>query len=182
MSQITLISIEKIEEVMAYIQTKTTMKEFATNDKANYYSWITSIMVNGKRAYELKGKFLDDLCDNSFSGTNEEDAVEHIEYFLKIVDPINLPNLGGSDWKNFAKYYPPSRTGQITVTNATRNPSNSTFEKWLASKFANHMIMDPFTKKVLWDFWNKNNDYEGVANEEFSDVKEANNDDEQEMA
>ncbi|GJW50795.1 hypothetical protein Tco_0092146 [Tanacetum coccineum] len=32
-----------------------------TNDQANYYSKITSITVNGKNAYELKGKFLDDL-------------------------------------------------------------------------------------------------------------------------
>nr|GEV80213.1 hypothetical protein [Tanacetum cinerariifolium] len=69
------------------------MKEFVTSNEANYYSRITSIMVNGKRAYELKGKFLDDLHDNDFSGTNREDAVEHIEYFLKIVDPINLPNV-----------------------------------------------------------------------------------------
>nr|GEW03846.1 hypothetical protein [Tanacetum cinerariifolium] len=50
-------------------------------------------MVNGKRAYELKGKFLDDLCDNAISGTNREDAVEHTEYFLKIVDPFNFPNV-----------------------------------------------------------------------------------------
>ncbi|GKA36242.1 putative reverse transcriptase domain-containing protein [Tanacetum coccineum] len=50
------------------------MEEFATNEKANYYSGITSIMVNGKRAYELKGKFLDDLRDNAFSGTNKEDT------------------------------------------------------------------------------------------------------------
>ncbi|GJT04196.1 hypothetical protein Tco_0838658 [Tanacetum coccineum] len=107
---IILISCEKIKEVMADIQTKTTMKEFTTNDKANYYSVIKSIMVNGKRAYELKGKFLDDLHDNAFSGTSEEDAMEHIEYFLKI-----------------------------------------------------------------------SNDYEGVANEEFFDVEEANNDDQQEM-
>ncbi|GKE62116.1 hypothetical protein Tco_1512483 [Tanacetum coccineum] len=69
------------------------MNEFATNDKANYYSGITSITVNEKNAYELKGKFLDDLHNNAFSGTNGEDAVEHIKYFLKIVDPINLPNL-----------------------------------------------------------------------------------------
>ncbi|GJZ69202.1 hypothetical protein Tco_0632752 [Tanacetum coccineum] len=54
---------------------------------------ITSITVNGKNAYELKGKFLDDLHKNAFSGANEEDAVEHIEYFLKIVDPIDLPNV-----------------------------------------------------------------------------------------
>ncbi|GKA05997.1 hypothetical protein Tco_0685117, partial [Tanacetum coccineum] len=62
------------------------------NDQANYYSRITSITVNGKNAYELKGKFLDDLHKNAFSGTNREYAVEHIEYFLKIVDPIDLSN------------------------------------------------------------------------------------------
>ncbi|GJV71223.1 hypothetical protein Tco_1491218 [Tanacetum coccineum] len=50
------------------------MEEFATNDKTNYYSRIASIMVNGKRAYELKVKFLDDLRDNVFNGTNREDA------------------------------------------------------------------------------------------------------------
>ncbi|GKD02266.1 hypothetical protein Tco_1177240 [Tanacetum coccineum] len=64
-----------------------------TNDQANYYSGITNITVNGKNAYELKGKFLDDLHNNAFSGTNREDAVEHIEYFLKIVDPIDLLNV-----------------------------------------------------------------------------------------
>ncbi|GJT41277.1 hypothetical protein Tco_0941142 [Tanacetum coccineum] len=56
-------------------------------------SWITSITVNGKNAYELKGKFLDDLYNNAFSRANGEDAVEHIEYFLRIVDPIDLPNM-----------------------------------------------------------------------------------------
>ncbi|GJY24045.1 hypothetical protein Tco_0397703 [Tanacetum coccineum] len=50
------------------------MEEFVTNVKANYYSGITSIMVNGKRVYELKGKILDDLRDNTFNGTNGEDV------------------------------------------------------------------------------------------------------------
>nr|GEV66101.1 hypothetical protein [Tanacetum cinerariifolium] len=50
------------------------MEESVTKDQANYYSGITSITVNGKAAYELKGKFLDDLCDNAFSGTNREDT------------------------------------------------------------------------------------------------------------
>ncbi|GJV26683.1 hypothetical protein Tco_1383131 [Tanacetum coccineum] len=67
------------------------MREFATNDQENYYSGITSITVNGKNAYELKGKFVDDLHNNAFNGTNREDAVKHIEYFLRIVDPIDLP-------------------------------------------------------------------------------------------
>ncbi|GKD46809.1 hypothetical protein Tco_1271454, partial [Tanacetum coccineum] len=78
---------------MADKEKKLAMKGFATNDQADYYSGITSIKVNGKNDYELKGKFLDDLHNNAFSGTNGEDMVEHIEYFLKTVDPIDLPNV-----------------------------------------------------------------------------------------
>ncbi|GJW15334.1 hypothetical protein Tco_0019467 [Tanacetum coccineum] len=78
---------------MAKNEMKPTTKEFAANDQANYYSGITSIKVNGKNAYELKGKFLDDLHNNAYSGTNGEDAIDHIEYFLRIVNPIDLPNV-----------------------------------------------------------------------------------------
>ncbi|GKD23990.1 hypothetical protein Tco_1225693 [Tanacetum coccineum] len=78
---------------MADKRKKSSMKTFAPNDKVDYYSRITSIIVNGKNAYELKGKFLDDLHNNAFSGTNGKDAVEHIEYYLKIIDPIKLPNV-----------------------------------------------------------------------------------------
>ncbi|GJS89829.1 hypothetical protein Tco_0772465 [Tanacetum coccineum] len=58
---------------------KSSMKTFAPNDKAYYYSGITSITVNGKNAYELKGKFLDDLHNNAFSGTNRKGAVSDDE-------------------------------------------------------------------------------------------------------
>ncbi|GKE19007.1 hypothetical protein Tco_1426584 [Tanacetum coccineum] len=83
----------RLKEVMADKGKKSSMETFAPNDKADYYFGITSITVNGKNAYELKGKFLDDLHNNAFSGTNEKDAVEHIEYYLKIIDPIKLPNV-----------------------------------------------------------------------------------------
>ncbi|GJZ07466.1 hypothetical protein Tco_0541259 [Tanacetum coccineum] len=82
-----------IEEEMAYIEAKSTTRKIVTNDQAKYYSRIISITVNGKNAYELKGKLLDDLHKNAFIGTNGEDMVEHIEYFLKIIDPINLSNV-----------------------------------------------------------------------------------------
>ncbi|GJY76433.1 hypothetical protein Tco_0481549 [Tanacetum coccineum] len=65
--------------------------------KVRHCRGITSITVNGKAAYELKGRFLDDLRENAFSGTNGEDAVEHIKYFLKIVDPIDLPNVANQE-------------------------------------------------------------------------------------
>ncbi|GJW80161.1 hypothetical protein Tco_0144136 [Tanacetum coccineum] len=97
-------------------------------------------MVNGKRAYELKGKFLDDLRDNAFSVTNGEDAVEHIEYFLKIVDPINL--------------------------------SNVNYERLRLFVFSISLVGNA----------RECNDQERVVDEEFSDAKEANNDNKQETA
>ncbi|GJV40637.1 hypothetical protein Tco_1419077 [Tanacetum coccineum] len=66
------------------------MKGFATNDQADYYSWITSITVNGKKAYELKGKFLDDLHNKAFSeerkNVNEEE--ERCEEFNDHEQPV----------------------------------------------------------------------------------------------
>ncbi|GJZ60694.1 hypothetical protein Tco_0616510, partial [Tanacetum coccineum] len=92
-----LSEIVDLKKVMADNERKPTTKEFVANDRANYYSGITSITVNGKNTYELKGKFLHDLHKNTFSGSKGEDAVEHVEYFLRIVDPIDLPYKLGSD-------------------------------------------------------------------------------------
>ncbi|GJT93746.1 reverse transcriptase domain-containing protein [Tanacetum coccineum] len=33
------------------------------------------------------------ICTTMLNGTNGKDAVEHIEYYLKIIDPIKLPNV-----------------------------------------------------------------------------------------
>ncbi|GJW46388.1 hypothetical protein Tco_0078034 [Tanacetum coccineum] len=120
------------------------MEEFMTNNQANYYSENTSITVNGKAAYELKGKFLDDLHDNGFSRTNGEDAVKYIEYFLKIVDPIDLPNVNYERLR--LAVFPISLVGN---TKAKKDPPNIMFEEWLTSKFANHRMMDPLTMEVL---------------------------------
>ncbi|GJV49621.1 hypothetical protein Tco_1439833 [Tanacetum coccineum] len=94
--QVRSTSLSEILEVVGLDpQTEVSWNEhpFYTNRMVSDRRGITSIMVNGKNAYELKGKFLDDLHKNAFSGTNREDAVEHIKYFLKIVDPIDLPNV-----------------------------------------------------------------------------------------
>ncbi|GKA98605.1 hypothetical protein Tco_0826542 [Tanacetum coccineum] len=89
--------------------TKTMMKsiteEYVTQGRDDYYSGITKAMINGKTAYKLKGKFLDDLQNNTFSGTNGEDAVEHIENFLKIINPLVFPNTNGKV-SNLNEEYP----------------------------------------------------------------------------
>ncbi|GJY69598.1 hypothetical protein Tco_0472580 [Tanacetum coccineum] len=90
----------RLKKVMGDKGKKTIMETFTPNDKADYYSGIMSITVNGKNAYELKGKFLDDLHNNAFSGTNGKDTVEHIEYYLKIINPIKLPNVDHDKLRN----------------------------------------------------------------------------------
>ncbi|GJU50182.1 hypothetical protein Tco_1219737, partial [Tanacetum coccineum] len=53
---------------------------------------VLTIRGNEKGRIELKGRFLIELRDNAFSRTNGEDAVEHIENFLEIVNSLNIPN------------------------------------------------------------------------------------------
>nr|GEW76030.1 hypothetical protein [Tanacetum cinerariifolium] len=139
------------------------MDGFVTKDRANYYSGITRITANGKNAFELKGKFLDDLLSNAFSGTNREDAVEHIDYFLNIVDPIKLPNVNYERIR--LSIFPISLVG-----NASEwfDEFKGSITSWvdLTKKF-----LESITRLLVLS-----NDQEGVADEE------ANNDDEQEMA
>ncbi|GJU67863.1 hypothetical protein Tco_1254122 [Tanacetum coccineum] len=130
------------------------MKEFMTNDQEDYYLGITYITVNGKNTYELKGKFLDDLHNNTFDGTNREDAVKHIEYFLRIFNPIDLPNVNHDNLQ--VVLFPISLVGGA--------------RKW-----------DIFTKRALWDYWKMGSDEIEPTNDETSDLEETNHDDEQEI-
>nr|GEX30778.1 hypothetical protein [Tanacetum cinerariifolium] len=61
---------------MADKEKRSTMKGFTTNDQANYCSGVTSITVNGKNDYELKGKLLDDLYNNAFRSDEVEPTNE----------------------------------------------------------------------------------------------------------
>ncbi|GJT55935.1 hypothetical protein Tco_0990989 [Tanacetum coccineum] len=57
------------------------METFTRNDKADYYSGITSTIVNGKNTYELKGKIFDDLHNNAFrSRRNKGWNTEFVNY------------------------------------------------------------------------------------------------------
>ncbi|GJY97848.1 hypothetical protein Tco_0514758 [Tanacetum coccineum] len=171
---------------MADKEMKSTMIEFGANDQADYYSGITSIMVNGKNAYEPKGKFLDDLHMNSFSGTNGKDAVEHIKYFLKIVDPIDLPNVNQD--KLGVVVFPISLAGD-----AWRwfNGIKGSITSWvdLTAKFFGKYYPPSRTGKVntpiikaLWYYWKLGSNGIEQTNEETSDLKETNHDDEQEIS
>ncbi|GJT08748.1 hypothetical protein Tco_0843210 [Tanacetum coccineum] len=156
-----------LKKVITKTMSKPTTKEYVTKARRDYYSGITKTMINRKVAYESKGKFLDDLRNNAFSGTNVEIAVEHIENFLKIIDPLDLPNIS----------YERLRIDVFPIS-LTRD---AMFENWLALKFTNQMMMDPFTKNALWDYWKKGDDQEVLTDEAFSDLKESYKDGEHEI-
>ncbi|GKD52134.1 retrovirus-related pol polyprotein from transposon TNT 1-94, partial [Tanacetum coccineum] len=53
----------------------------------------TKPKIDDKDSFELKGQFLKELYDNTFNGSDHEDANEHIEKVLEIVDLFYIPNI-----------------------------------------------------------------------------------------
>ncbi|GJU19250.1 hypothetical protein Tco_1152592 [Tanacetum coccineum] len=55
------------------------MEEYMTTTRDDYGSGIARPKLDDKAHFELKGQFLKELRDNTFSGSDNEDANEHIE-------------------------------------------------------------------------------------------------------
>ncbi|GJT43964.1 hypothetical protein Tco_0952679, partial [Tanacetum coccineum] len=49
--------------------------------------------IEDNDSFELKGQFLKELRTNTFSDSDHEDANEHIEKVLEIVDLFHIPNI-----------------------------------------------------------------------------------------
>ncbi|GJR43376.1 hypothetical protein Tco_1311479 [Tanacetum coccineum] len=58
---------------------KPTMEEYMTKTRDGYGSGIARPKIDEKAQFELKGQFLKELCENTFSGSDNEDANEHIQ-------------------------------------------------------------------------------------------------------
>ncbi|GJS22032.1 DNA-directed DNA polymerase [Tanacetum coccineum] len=58
--------------------------------RGDYRSVVTRPKIDGNAHFELKVKFLKELRDNTFSGLEHEDANEHIEKVLEIVDLFHI--------------------------------------------------------------------------------------------
>ncbi|GKF14648.1 hypothetical protein Tco_0056110 [Tanacetum coccineum] len=62
-------------------------------DPNRLWSGVARPKIEEKDSFELKGQFLRELRENTFSGSNNEDANEHIEKVLEIVDLFHVPNI-----------------------------------------------------------------------------------------
>ncbi|GJX85280.1 hypothetical protein Tco_0336054 [Tanacetum coccineum] len=79
---------EEVAETMAE-----TIEQYMSKTQADYGSGIARPKIDEKDHFELKGQFIKELRDNAFSGLDHEDANEHIEIVLEIVDLFHIPNI-----------------------------------------------------------------------------------------
>ncbi|GKC04317.1 hypothetical protein Tco_0995927, partial [Tanacetum coccineum] len=79
---------EEVAETMAE-----TMEQYMSKTRADYGSGITRPKIDDKDSLELKGQFLKELHDNTFSGLDLEDANEHIKKVFEIVNLFHIPNI-----------------------------------------------------------------------------------------
>ncbi|GJZ14976.1 hypothetical protein Tco_0550653 [Tanacetum coccineum] len=70
-----------------------TIEQYMSKTRTDYGSGFTMPMIEKKDSFELKGQFLKELRENMFSGSDNEDANEHIEKVLEIVDLFHVPNI-----------------------------------------------------------------------------------------
>ncbi|GKA72158.1 putative ribonuclease H-like domain-containing protein [Tanacetum coccineum] len=83
--------------------------------RADYGSGVARPKIEDKDNFELKGQFLKELRTNTFSGSDHEDANEHIKKVLEIVDLFHIPNITIDQVMLRAfpiKYCPPARTAK----------------------------------------------------------------------
>ncbi|GJX70163.1 hypothetical protein Tco_0307334 [Tanacetum coccineum] len=59
-----------------------TMEQYMSKTRENYGSGVTRPTINQDTPFELKGQFLKELRDNTFSGSEHEDSNKHIEKIL----------------------------------------------------------------------------------------------------
>ncbi|GJS17450.1 hypothetical protein Tco_0411922 [Tanacetum coccineum] len=81
---------EEEEEEMAK-----TMEQYMSKTRIDYGSGVARPKIDNKDQFELKGQFLKELQENTFSGSDTKDANEHIEKVLEIVDLFHILDLRG---------------------------------------------------------------------------------------
>ncbi|GKB57737.1 hypothetical protein Tco_0913923 [Tanacetum coccineum] len=70
-----------------------TMEQYMSKTRSDYGSGVVSPKIEDKDNFELKGQFLNELRTNTFSGLDHEDANEHIEKVLEIMDLFHILNI-----------------------------------------------------------------------------------------
>ncbi|GJS88855.1 hypothetical protein Tco_0771491 [Tanacetum coccineum] len=123
------------------------MEQYMSKTRADYGSGVARPKIEDKDNFELKGQFLKELCTNTFSGSDHEDANEHIEKVLEIVDLFHIPNITID--QVMLRAFPMSLTG--AVSRWLRNEPTGSITTWdgLKTKFLNKYCPPARTAKKM---------------------------------
>ncbi|GKC72811.1 putative reverse transcriptase domain-containing protein [Tanacetum coccineum] len=133
---------EEVAETMAE-----TMEQYMSKTRADYGSGIARPKIDDKDSFELKGQFLKELRDNTFSGPDHEYANEHIEKVLEIVDLFHIPNI--TQDQVMLRAFPMSLTG--ATSRWLRNKPSGLITTWedLKTKFLSKYCPPARTAKKM---------------------------------
>ncbi|GKA36213.1 hypothetical protein Tco_0722704 [Tanacetum coccineum] len=108
-----------------------TMEEYMMKTREDYGPGIGRPKFDDKAHFELKGQFLIELRDNTFNGSDNEDANEHIEKVLEIVDLFHIPDETLKK-KFLSKYCPLVRTDKKIeeINNFQQEPDETIYQAW----------------------------------------------------
>ncbi|GKD84471.1 retrovirus-related pol polyprotein from transposon TNT 1-94, partial [Tanacetum coccineum] len=133
---------EEVTETMAE-----TMEQYMSKTRADYGSGVVRPKIKDKDNFELKGQFLKELRTNTFNGLDHEDANEHIEKVLKIVDLFHIPNI--TVYQVMLRAFPMSLTGD--ASRWLRNKPTGSITTWedLKNKFLSKYYPPARTAKKI---------------------------------
>ncbi|GKA80927.1 hypothetical protein Tco_0787619 [Tanacetum coccineum] len=137
--------------------TELILRECMEKAQADYNSSLAKPKIDINAKIKLSKEHLKELRNNAYSGSEEEDVIEHIAKVLEILNSIKIPNM---DTDRLCMHVFPL---------AYRNdedggPGYFEFVTWLNLRFKDHRRMDGITKSALWHSWVK-----GGGNNELMD-------------
>ncbi|GJS38141.1 putative reverse transcriptase domain-containing protein [Tanacetum coccineum] len=119
-----------------------TMEQYMSKTQTDYGSGVARPEIEEKDSFKLKGQFLKELRENTFSSSDNEDANEHIEKVLKIIDLFHVPNITADQLM--------LRVFLISLTRAARREIKKVNEKVYDAQVGCEQCKEPhYTKDCL---------------------------------
>ncbi|GJS31064.1 hypothetical protein Tco_0491684 [Tanacetum coccineum] len=124
-----------------------TMEQYMRKTRADFGSGVARPKIEDNDNFELKSQFLKELRTNTFSGSDHEDANEHIKKVLKIFDLFQIPNI--TIGQVMLRVFPMSLTR--TTSRWLRNEPTGSITTWdgLKTKILNKYCPPARTAKKM---------------------------------
>ncbi|GJZ67426.1 retrovirus-related pol polyprotein from transposon TNT 1-94 [Tanacetum coccineum] len=137
---------EYLEEEVAKTMAET-KEHYMSKTRGDYGSGVARPKIENKDNFELKGQILKELRTHTFSGSDHEDANEHIEKVLEIIDLFHIPNITIA--QVMLKAFPMSLTR--AASRWLRNEPTGSITTWdgLKTKFLNKYCPPARTAKKM---------------------------------